>query len=144
MHLKCFHNLTSVIYLINLELDNLLFYFVHTKFDIYVYITITGGYLCWWTISPEGIIHPVISILALTWFLLLSLGLYLCWWTISPEDIIHPVISILALTWFLLLSLGRYLCWWTISPEGIIHPVISILALTWLLDIFLLKFTVTK
>ena len=39
MHLKCFHNLTSVIYLINLELDNLLFYFVHTTLDIYVFIS---------------------------------------------------------------------------------------------------------
>jgi hypothetical protein len=57
-----------VIYLINLELDNLLFYFVH-------YIRYLRFYYYHWGAipllvdyygSPEGIICPVISILVLT------------------------------------------------------------------------------
>jgi hypothetical protein len=34
----------------------LLKHIVHTKFDNYEFITITGQYmyLCWWTISPRG------------------------------------------------------------------------------------------
>ena len=40
---------------------------VRTKFDIYVFITITsaGGLL----LVPEGIIRPVVSYSALTWFI---------------------------------------------------------------------------
>jgi len=28
-----------------------------------------GRYLCWWTISPENIIQPVISASTVTWFM---------------------------------------------------------------------------
>jgi hypothetical protein len=35
---------------------------VRTKLYIYVFITITGRYLCRWTIIPEGLIHPVASV----------------------------------------------------------------------------------
>jgi len=40
---------------------------VRTKFDFYVFITITG-----WIpllIVPQGIIHPVVSASALKWFI---------------------------------------------------------------------------
>jgi len=36
-----------------------------------------GWYLCWWTISPEGIIRPVVSVSALTWFIIyISIEMY--------------------------------------------------------------------
>jgi len=37
--------------------------------DIYFLLLSLGRYLCWWTISPNGIIRPVVNILALTWFI---------------------------------------------------------------------------
>jgi hypothetical protein len=68
-------------------------YDVSTKFDIYLLLLSLGRYLCWWTISPrgyhpsssqcyyhwvdssaggilvpEGVIRPVVSAAALTWF----------------------------------------------------------------------------
>jgi hypothetical protein len=39
----------------------------YTQFDIYVlFLQSRGRYLCWWTISPRGIIHPVVSV-SITW-----------------------------------------------------------------------------
>ena len=38
---------------------------MRTKFDIYVLITITRGEL----LVPDGIIRPVVSVSALTWFI---------------------------------------------------------------------------
>ena len=95
--------------------------------------TSVGGLLV-----PEGIIHPVVSVLALTWFIRYLCFYYYHWVDTSAggllvsEGIIHTLVSILTLSvqkviplyfisMFLLLSLCRYLCWWTISPEGIIH-----------------------
>ena len=90
-------------------------------------------YLCWRTISPEGIIHHM-SVFWLTWFIrylcfyYYHLVRYLCWRTI--KGIIHTLVSILKviplyfISMFLLLSLCRYLCWRTISLRGY-HPHIS-------------------
>ena len=45
---------------------------VRTKFDIYVFITITGSI-------------PLLVDYLISTFLLLSLGRYHCWWTITPR-----------------------------------------------------------
>ena len=42
---------------------------VRTKLYIYVFITITGRYLCRWTFIPEGLIHPVTSVSTQTYFI---------------------------------------------------------------------------
>jgi hypothetical protein len=42
-----------------------------TKLDFYISITISlGRYLFVVLLAPEGIIHPVVSALTLTWFML--------------------------------------------------------------------------
>ena len=99
-----------------------------------------GRYLCWWTISSRGIIHPVAGVLALTWFIRYLCFYYYHWVDTSaggllvPRGIIHPVASVLALTWFI-----RYLCFYyyhwvdtsaggLLVPQGIIRPVASVLA----------------
>ena len=60
---------------------------MHTKLDIcgFFYQLSLGGYLCWWTITPEG------STLGgyLCWWNITAegstLGGYICWWNITPE-----------------------------------------------------------
>ena len=86
-----------------------------------------------------GTILPVVSALALTWFI--RYIYYYHWvdtsagWLLAPEGTILPVVSALALTWFI-----RYIYYyhwvdtsagWPLAPEGTILPVVSALALIW-------------
>ena len=85
--------------------------YVFSKLYIYVFIAITGLYLCWWAISPRGY-HPpssqylgtdmvyVFSKLDIYVFVLLSLVYTSAGGLLVLEGIIRPVVSVSALTWF--------------------------------------------
>jgi hypothetical protein len=64
-----------------------------------------GLCLFWWNNSPQGIIHPVVSVSVLTCFRNLRFSFSHCvdtfaGWLLIPEGIICPVVSALELTWF--------------------------------------------
>ena len=63
---------------------------------------------------PEGIIHPVVSVSVLTWFIRYPRFYYYHWVDTSaggllvPGGIIHPVVSVSVLTWFIRYFLSRF------------------------------------
>jgi hypothetical protein len=65
-------------------------------------IKTSGGLLV-----PDGIIHPVVSVSVLTWFIRYLCFYYYHWIYNSagglfvPDGIIHPVVSVSVLTWFI-------------------------------------------
>ena len=129
------------------------FYYYHWWVISLRWFTLLSMFRHWHGIS-EGIIHPVVNVSSLTWFIrryhspccqcfVTDMGL--------SEGIIRPVVNVSSLTWFIrryhspccqcfstdmvypkvsftLLSMFRH---WHGVSEGIIRPVVNVSALTW-------------